>query len=176
MTGVDSPNPGSAPLDFFALLQVLLAHEVEFILIGGFALGFHGRFRATKDVDVVPDPDPANIGRLWRALEALEASPLDQGDSRPEEMAVPFSPEGLLEGGNWALDTRFGRLDVMQWVDGVDSYEDLLSRVLVDEPPELDGPIAVAGRDDLVRMKLKAARPQDLIDIQALKMAEGLEE
>jgi hypothetical protein len=176
MTGVASERPGSAPLDFFALLQALLAHEVEFVLIGGFALVFHGRSRATKDVDIVPDPDPANLRRLWRALVSLDASPLEQGDFRPEEMPVPFTPGGLLEGGNWAIDTRFGRLDVMQSVDGVESYEDLRSRAVVDEPPELDRPICVAGRDDLVRMKLRAARPQDLIDIQALKMAEGLEE
>ena len=169
-------SPGSNPLEFFALLRTLLEHGVEFVLIGGFALGFHGRPRGTKDIDIVPDPDRDNIARLREALQTLDARPLDQGDFRPEEMPVPVTADGLLEGGNWAIDTRFGRLDVMQWVDGVESYDDLRSRAVVDDPPELGRPLWIAGRDDLVRMKLKAARPQDLIDIQALKMAEGLEE
>jgi hypothetical protein len=91
-------------------------------------------------------------------------------------MPVSFSLEGLLGGGNWALLTRFGRLDVMQWVAGVDSYAELRARAVMDEPPEIGRPILIAGRDDLIVMKEKAARPQDLIDIQALRMAEGLEE
>jgi hypothetical protein len=91
-------------------------------------------------------------------------------------MPVSFSLEGLLGGGNWALLTRFGRLDVMQWVAGVDSYEELRAGAVMDEPPEIGRPIWIAGRDDLITMKEEAGRPQDLIDIQALRMAEGLEE
>jgi hypothetical protein len=44
------------------------------------------------------------------------------------------------------------------------------------ELPELGRPIWIAGRDDLVTMKQEAGRPQDLIDVQALRMAEGQEE
>jgi len=164
-----------APLDFYGLLRTLREHEVAFVLIGGFALGFHGAPRGTKDVDIVPDPDPANIARLWEALQALGSEPSDQADFRPEEMPVAFTLDGLLEGGNWALETRLGRLDVMQWVAGVDSYEELRARAVKDELPEIGHPIWIAGRDDLVTMKQEAGRPQDLIDIQALRMAEGLE-
>src|SRR5437867_2409925 len=113
------------PLDFYALLRVLLERDVEFVLIGGFALGFHGAPRGTRDVDIVPDPDPVNIARLWGALEALEACPVEDAEFRPEEMPVPFGHAGLLERGNWALHTRLGRLDVMQWVTGVDNYAEL---------------------------------------------------
>jgi hypothetical protein len=164
------------PLDFDALLRVLLEREVEFVLIGGFALGFHGAPRGTRDVDIVPDPDPANIARLWDALEALEARPVEDAEFRPEEMPVPFGLAGLLERSNWALDTRLGRLDVMQRVAGVDSYAELRAGAVSAELPELGHPIWIAGRDDLVAMKQEAGRPQDLIDVQALRMAEGLEE
>jgi hypothetical protein len=163
-------------LDFYGLLRELCEHDVEFVLIGGFALGFHGAPRGTKDVDIVPDSTPANLARLWEALHALEARPSEHGDFRPEEMPVPFTPEGLLEGGNWSLDTRRGRLDVMQWVAGVESYDELRARAVKDEPPEIGRPIWIAGRDDLVTMKEEAGRPQDLIDIRALMIAEGLEE
>jgi hypothetical protein len=150
----------TSPLLFYDLLRVLREHEVDFVLIGAFALAFHGAPRGTKDVDIVPDPQPENIAKLWQALEALDATPLD----------------GLPAGGNWVLHTRFGRLDVMQWVAGVDSYDELRARAVVDEPPEIGLPIAIAGRDDLVTMKEEAGRDQDLIDIRALRMAEGLEE
>ena len=171
-----SREPGV--LDFYGLLRTLLEHDAEFVLIGGFALGFHGVPRGTKDVDIVPDPSPANIARLWEALESLDAVPVEHGDPdfRPEEMPVAFTLEGLLEGGNWALHTRLGRLDLMPDVAGVESYEELRAQAVMAELPELGRPIWIAGRDDLVTMKQEAGRPQDLIDVQALRMAEGLEE
>jgi hypothetical protein len=167
-----------AALDFYGLLRTLLEHDAEFVLIGGFALGFHGVPRGTKDVDIVPDPTYANITRLWEALESLEAAPVEHGDPdfRADEMPVAFTLEGLLEGGNWALHTRLGRLDLMPEVSGVESYEELRAHAVQAELPELGRPIWIAGRDDLVTMKQEAGRPQDLIDVQALRMAEGLEE
>ena len=166
----------ASQLDFYGQLRTLLEHGVDFVVIGGFALGFHGAPRGTKDVDIVPAPNPANLARLWTALQALDARPVEHADFRPEEMPVPLGLAGLLEGGSWALDTRFGRLDVMQSVAGLDSYAELRARAVMDEPPELGQPIWIAGRDDLVTMKEEAGRPQDLIDVRALRMAEGLEE
>lgn len=43
-----------AELDIRGLLQELIAEEVDFLIIGGVAVGYHGHVRATKDVDVVP--------------------------------------------------------------------------------------------------------------------------
>ena len=61
-------------------------------------------------------------------------------------------------------------------VIGVESYEELRANAVKAELRELGRPIWIAGRDDLVTMKQEAGRPQDLIDVQALRMAEGLEE
>jgi hypothetical protein len=74
---------------------------------------------------------------LWEALQALDARPSEHGDL----------------GGNWSLETRRGRLDVMQWVAGVEDYEELRARAVTDELPEIGRPIWIAGRDDLVTMK-----------------------
>lgn len=165
------------PLRFFELLGALVAHEVEFVLIGGFALGFHGAERATKDVDIVPGPGEDNLTRLWRALEELEAKPHGLEDFRPEEMPLEWSLEGLiLGGGNWIVHTRFGRLDVMQWVDPFDSYDALRANAVEEYMEEVGGTILVAGLDDLIAMKEVAGRDQDLIDITRLRMAHGLEE
>lgn len=165
------------PLEFFAALRVLRSHNVDFVVIGGFAVILHGAERYTKDVDIVPEPSRENLSRLWMALVELEAQPAELPDFRSEEMPVEFSLEGIVEGGgNWVLHTRHGRVDVMQWVIGIESYEDLRAGAVETIVPQIGATVWFAGLDDLLAMKREAGRPQDLIDITALRMAHGLEE
>jgi hypothetical protein len=155
------------------ILRTLLANEVEFIVIGGLAVGAHGYPRATKDVDVVPAPDRDNLRRLHAALSELGAEPAEIGDFHPEELPVPFTPDGLEEGGNWALRTRAGRVDVMQWVPGIDDgYEQLRPNALHVDVPDV-GRVLFAGYDDVVTMKRAAGRPEDLLDLERLARARG---
>jgi hypothetical protein len=165
------------PLRFFELLRVLRAHDVEFIVIGGFALGFHGVIRATKDVDVVPMPGEENLARLWRALDELEAQPQGLEDFRSQEMPGEWSLDGLIAGGgNWIVHTRHGRLDVMQWVERFESYDELRANAVEAIVEEVGAAILVAGLEDLIAMKQAAGRDQDRLDVTALRMAHGLEE
>jgi len=171
------PDSRAPPLRFFELLRVLRAHDVEFVVIGGFALAFHGAERATKDVDIVPKPGAENLTRLWQALAALDAEPQGLEDFRPEEMPVEWGLEGLIEGGgNWIVHTRCGRLDVMQWVEPFESYDELRANAVEEHLEEIGAPVLVAGLDDLIAMKEVAGRDQDRVDITALRMAHGLEE
>ena len=94
-------------LNIEGILETLVKHEVDFILIGGVAVGHHGFVRATKDVDIVPDPNRAQLRKLWNALVDLAAQPLSLGDFQPEEMPAPFTLEGLLQRGDWDLGTRY---------------------------------------------------------------------
>jgi len=156
-------------LDADKILRTLLAHDVEFLLIGGLAVGAHGYPRATKDVDVVPAPDRENLRRLHGALAELGAEPMEIGDFRPTELPVPFDPEGLDEGGNWTLRTVAGRVDVMQWVPGIEEgYAQLRRNALEDDVPGV-GRVAVAGYEDVVTMKRAAGRPVDLFDLDELE-------
>jgi hypothetical protein len=159
-------------LDADTILRTLLDHEVDFVVIGGLAVAAHGFPRATKDIDIVPAPVTENRLRLYEALQALDAEPLEIGDLRADELPVPFAPDGLDEGGNWALRTSAGRVDVLQWVPGVEDYEKLDARSLNVELPDV-GRVLFAGYADLVAMKRAAGRAQDDRDLEELKAIRG---
>jgi len=153
------------------LFRVLVDDVVDFVVIGGFAVVAHGYTRATKDIDIVPNPTTENRATLFAALERLGARPIEEADFRPEEMPVEWTRDALSAGGNWALQTRFGRIDILQYIEGldaVDGYAGLRARALMTVVPDI-GEIAFAGYDDLVRMKEAAGRPRDVSDLAELR-------
>ncbi len=141
---------------------------MSFVVIGGFAVGAHGYPRATKDLDIVPDPDPTNIERLAAVLEELDAAVLGVEDFTPEEVIQPDA-EGLRMGGNFVLLTSSGRLDVMQIVGPDFEFADLESAAVEDEV--FGHRVRFCGYDHLVAMKEAAGRPEDLIDLERLREA-----
>ncbi len=159
-------------LDAETLLRTLVEGRVDFIVIGGLAVAFHGYARATKDVDIVPDPDGANRERLYETLRSLDAEPIEVGDFRPDELPVRFGPEALAAGGNWALRTRSGRVDVLQWVAGIEGFDQLRARAVEATVPNV-GPLLFAGYDDLIAMKRAADRGVDRQDVEALEGSRG---
>jgi len=176
--GSGSPRP-EPPLRFFDILRLLRKHEVDFILIGGFSLAFHGHPRGTDDVDIVPDPAPANLERLWAALKELRAEPRNLEDFRRDEL-LPFDLDSLIAGGSWFLQTDLGKLDVLQTLDGIPLSEQpwqlLREAALTIDVGEEGLSFLVASRDDLIMLKRATGRDQDLIDVESLRQAEGLDE
>ncbi len=170
----DEPEGGLAvpALQIEPMLAALHGHGADFVIIGAFCLFAHGVVRATKDIDIVPAPDPGNLGRLAAALDSIETVPLLADDFDPAELGVGLSEEGLALGGNWVLRTRHGRLDVMQAVEGVRDYAGLRARAVSVEVPGA-GPCWFASLDDLIAMKTAAGRPQDRIDVASLERARG---
>lgn len=158
-----------AELDIRGLLEELVEGGVEFLIIGGVAVGYHGHVRATKDVDVVPAPDPTNLKRLAHALQQLEAQVEGTEDFNAGELPNPLDPEALSEGGNWVLLTRLGRLDIMQWIGDDALWEKLSPAAIEDEIAGL--PIKMVSYEDLVMLKEIAGRPEDLNDLQRLRQA-----
>jgi hypothetical protein len=61
---------------FTEILSVLNAHGVEYLLVGGYAVAWHGRLRSTEDLDLWVRSEPANLQRLQRALEEYFGAPL----------------------------------------------------------------------------------------------------
>ncbi|MFN2467668.1 MAG: hypothetical protein ABR521_05985 [Gaiellaceae bacterium] len=161
--------------DIPAILATLVKHEVELIVIGGVAVGHHGYVRSTKDIDIVPEPSDENLERLWHALSEMEAEPLLLADFRPQDLPVPFTLDSLHDHGSWDLATKFGRVDILQYVFGkletADDYEGLAERA---HEAHFDfGAVLFTGYEDLLDFKTLAGRDQDLIDIRALREARG---
>jgi len=71
------------PQDYEDLLRELVDAEVEFLLIGGWAVAVHGHGRATDDLDVLVRATPQNAARVYAALERFGA-PLTSHQVTPE--------------------------------------------------------------------------------------------
>lgn len=151
-------------LDPVALLGALAACGVDFVVIGALAVGVHSEVRATGDVDVMlPIGDDTNKHALLRALETLNAVRLssEQGGVNP----VAGDPYPTVMFG-----TRYGKLDVLYRPDGSDAYPEVKRRSL---NTTIGGQrVRVAGKNDLVRMKLAAGRTDDLRDVASLTSSE----
>lgn len=162
------------PLRVDPLMDIIDAHQVDFIVIGGFAVAAHGYVRATKDIDICPNPKKDNLARLAEALKELEAVPIDLEEFESEfELGPDY--EGLQHGGNWTLMTKHGRIDVMQVFsfegaeDEIGDYHDIAHHA-VDR--QLRGrTYKFVGYEDLLKMKRACGRDVDLIDINSLKRA-----
>jgi len=152
-----------------AILRELVEGGVEFLLIGGVAVAYHGHIRATKDVDIVPAPNHENLERLAAVLRRLEAQVAGAEDFAEGELPDPLDPAALELGGNWVMTTKLGRLDVMQWIGDWKLWAEF-APAAIDE--RIDGlPIKIVSYEGLVKLKELAGRPQDLLDLQELREA-----
>jgi len=164
------------PLRPEPLIAALIDHEIDFIVVGGYAVAAHGFPRATKDIDICPDPSRENLAKLARALDVLEATPIGLDEFEGEFDLEP-DLDGLRMSGNWTLLTKHGRLDLMQTfsfegsADGEGRYSDLVSRAV--ERDFLGHRVKFCSYDDLLRMKQAAGRAQDKVDVESLRVARG---
>jgi hypothetical protein len=153
---------------FDQLLRRLAEAEARFVVIGGLALGARGVVRGTKDIDIVVDPEPANLKRV--AEVAVAAGGHVQRGEALLGSAFSIAAE-MASGEQVAIETDLGRLDVIQGLDGVPSFAKLRSRA--SEAEVLGVRVAVCSAADLRAMKLAAGRGQDLLDVENLDTAGG---
>jgi len=149
---------------FDELLNRLAAAGAEFVVVGGLAVGAWGVVRGTKDVDVVLSPDPENLKRVAKVAVAAGGH-VQQGEAL---LGTPISIAAALASGEQvAIETNLGRLDIVQGLEGIPSYEALRARA---EKAEILGvAVAVCSLDDLKAMKRAAGRTRDLADLEDLE-------
>lgn len=149
--------------DLRSLLQALREQEVEFVVIGGVAVGAHGYVRATMDLDIVPDPDPENLTRLVQFLDSLGAT-LPTAGGRPFDAGR--DARVVLRGGSVTADTSYGGLDIVQLAQGVPPYSQLAADAV--ETDLLGVPVRVCSLGRLREMKEAQGRTQDRADLENL--------
>ncbi len=155
------------PLRLRVLLERLRAAEVDFVLVGGLAVNAWGYLRATRDVDLVPDPSPENLARLDALLVGLGGR-VEVGGQLLESSAIRTF---LRTGDRTLVLTDLGRVDVLQGLPQVPSFTSLDERA---SEVDIDGlSVKVCSLDDLMAMKRASARPRDRDDLEALEAARG---
>ncbi|HEU4392380.1 MAG TPA: helix-turn-helix domain-containing protein [Solirubrobacterales bacterium] len=153
---------GPPPLQAHPLLNALVLHGVDFVLVGGMAGLALGSSYPTYDVDVAYARDEANLERLARALAELQVSLRVRGAAAD----LPFIADArsLANGANFTFMTEFGMFDVLGDLAGIRSYEDLRRDAAMREVEGL--PIRVASIDHLIAMKRAANRPKDKVMLE----------
>ena len=143
------------------LLEPLVRHRVQFVIVGGFAGVLHGATRPTSDLDICPAWHTKNLERLAAALNDLDAALRLRPELQPT--IVRPNPELLRVMTATLWTCRTGNIDVLLGIsDGPGSlacFPELERRAT--EFQLRDGALLVAALEDLVRSKEIADRAKD---------------
>jgi hypothetical protein len=140
--------------DFRELFSEFNAADVRYLVVGRYAVTFHARPRFTKDLDIWIDSHGDNARKVWEALAKFGA-PLD--DVTPSDLATP----GMI----LQIGVAPNRIDILTSLEGVD-FEEAWPRRDITEYGDCE--IGILSKPDLIENKRRVARPQDLIDVEAL--------
>ncbi len=141
--------------DFKEFIALLNEHNVRYLVVGGYAVAFHGHPRYTKDIDLWVGNDPANAASMIRVLNAFGFSSLglSEADFTGSEQVIQ-------------LGYPPNRIDLITGITGMDFETAYASRTTVD----VDGiSISFIGLHDLKATKRIAGRHQDLADLENLE-------
>ena len=145
--------------DLRDLLKAFIDHDVQFLIVGGYALAVHGHPRATGDLDVWLECSEANASRAYEALRVFGA-PLQ--DLQVEDLSTP--------GTVYQIGLPPVRIDILTRITGVEfeaAWGDRLDT-------EIDGlRVPVIGREALLANKRALGRTRDLADVEMLEADEG---
>jgi len=141
--------------DLREFIRLLNAEAVEYLIVGAWALAFHGRPRYTGDVDIFVRRDPANAARMMRVIAAF-------GFGKTGITAEDFLRENYVI----QLGIEPNRIDLLTGISGIEFEEAWPARVA----GELGGQtVYFLSRDLLIRNKLASGRDKDLADARLLE-------
>ena len=140
--------------DFKELLELLNAHKAEFIIVGAYALAFHGAPRFTGDIDIFVKPGPENAGKILAALEEFGFGSLDltKSDFEVSDKVVQLGLAPV-------------SVDLITSLTAVSWQEAFSGKV---KGTYGDVPVYYLGRREFISNKKSLGRKKDLADIEAL--------
>jgi hypothetical protein len=142
--------------DFLDLLRALLGADVRFLVVGAYAVGVHGRPRATKDLDVWVEASVDNAPKVINGLIEFGAPLMGLTET---DLQTP--------GVGLQIGVEPGRIDVLTSVSGVRFEEAWPRKVQANFAEGVR--CNVIGLEELLQNKRAAGRPQDLADVAALE-------
>ena len=145
--------------DFRDILSAFSEEKVEYMVVGAYALAFHGFPRATGDIDLWIQCSDDNAERVWRALGRFGAPLFDLTLDDLKRPGMVFQ-----------IGLAPMRIDILTSIGGVEFIEAQADRRVV----EIMGlNVPVIGRAHLLRNKKAAGRPKDLADVAWLESKES---
>lgn len=140
--------------DFKEFLQSLNDNNVRYLIVGGYAMAFHGHPRYTKDLDIWIDLEESNAVRIVHALRDFGFASLNL---KPSDF---LEPDTIIQ-----LGYPPSRIDLLVGLEGA-AFDDCFAHRQVES---IDSVVLnVIDRTNLIRIKREAGRPQDLADIDNL--------
>jgi hypothetical protein len=142
------------PEDFRDFIRALNAHGVEYLLVGGYAVGVHGHVRATADIGFFYQATPENVARLVQALRAFgaPAEVIDPAHLSTRDSVTAFGAPPL-------------RIDLLASIDGVTFAQAAAGALRIDIAGD---PLPVIGLAALRANKRASGRKRDLDDLDRL--------
>jgi len=142
------------PKDWREFFELLNVNNVEYLVVGGFAVAFHGRPRYTDDIDLLFRSTPENAQRLESTIRQFGFGSLGITNQDLQ------TPDQIIQ-----LGYPPNRIDLINSISGVASEEAWASRVAGD----LDGiPVFFISKEALIRNKRASGRTKDLADLDSL--------
>lgn len=142
------------PQDFRDFLKLLNENKVEYLLIGGYAVTYHGYLRSTYDMDIWVGISPNNAKRMVKVMEAFGFT---KGDVSP---SLFLSEKCIIRMGVPPV-----RLEVLTSISGVD-FETCYNRRIVDVVDDVE--VSIINLSDLRKNKAASGRNKDLNDLERL--------
>ena len=141
-------------MDFADFVHALNANGVEYLLVGGYAVGVHGYVRATVDIDFFYRRTPENVTRVLAALQEFGAPPvvLDRAHLEAPDTVTAFGEPPI-------------RIDLLSGLSGVTFDEAREDAVQVPLNADL---LPVIGLRALLTNKKASGRPKDRHDVELL--------
>jgi hypothetical protein len=140
--------------DFKELFTLFNAHGVEYMIVGSYALAFHGVVRMTQDIDILVHAEPSNADRILAALHDFGFADLNLS---PADFTAP---DAIIQLGYPPV-----RVDLLTSIDGVPWADCSLG---AEHGFYTDVPVRFLGRQELIQNKRASGRMKDLGDLDAL--------
>jgi len=141
--------------DFFDFIKLCNEHEVKYLVVGGYAVSFHGYPRYTEDIDICIEITDENAEKMLIVIEEFGFKSL--GLSKEDFIKKNFVTQ---------LGHTDVRIDIINDLEAV-SFEQAWNNRKVIEVSNV--PIDFIGYEELIKEKTLAGRPQDIADVYKLK-------